>query len=58
MKTWELVARKYYRPILYTNIETYVKGCEVCVISKAVKNKLYENLKLYQYPYIDRRFYI
>ena len=45
-KTWELVARKYYWPTLQADIETYVKGCDVCVASKAVRHEPYGDLQL------------
>ena len=45
-KTWGLVAQKYYCPTLRVNIETYMKGCDVCVAFKAVKHKLYGDLQL------------
>ena len=45
-KTWELVARKYYWLTLRHNIETYIKGCDVCLTSKAVRHKLYGKLQL------------
>ena len=40
-KTRELIARKYYWPTLRHNVEIYVKGCDVCLASKAVRHKLY-----------------
>ncbi len=40
-KSWELIARKYYWPILRRDVETYVKGCNVCLASKAVCHKPY-----------------
>ncbi len=38
-KTCKLIARKYYWPTLPQNIEAYVKGCDVCLASKAVCHK-------------------
>ena len=35
-KTKDLVGRKYYWPSLRKDIEAYVKGCDVCLGSKAV----------------------
>ena len=35
-KTQELIAQKYYWPTLRHNINNYVKGCDVCLASKAV----------------------
>ena len=44
-KTRELVGRKYYWPSLRKDIENYVKGCDVCLTSKAVRHKLYGDLQ-------------
>ena len=44
-KIRELVAQKYYSPMLCRNVEDYVKGCNVCLASKAVHHKLYGNLQ-------------
>ena len=44
-KTRELVARKYYWPTLRADIEAYVKGCDVCIASKAVRDKPYGDLQ-------------
>ena len=35
-KTSELIARKYYWPTLYHDVEDYVKGCDVCLALKTV----------------------
>ena len=43
-KTQELIARKYYWPMLFRDIEAYVKGCNVCLAFKAVCHKPYRNL--------------
>ena len=43
-KTQELVARKYYWPTLKADIESYVKGCDICLVLKAVKYKLSSDL--------------
>ncbi len=40
-KTRELVARKYFWLILRRDVEAYVKGCDVCLVSKAVQHKPY-----------------
>ncbi len=40
-KTRELIARKYYWPTLRRDVEAYVKGCDVCLASKAVRHKPY-----------------
>ena len=44
-KTQELVARRYYWEILRHDVEVYVRGCDICLASKAVKHKLYGNLQ-------------
>ena len=44
-KTWEFVARKSYCSTLHRDVETYVKGCGVCLASKAVCHKLYRDLQ-------------
>ena len=44
-KTKDLVGRKYYWPSLRKDIEAYVKGCDVCLGSKAVKHKPYGDLQ-------------
>lgn len=43
-KTRELVARNYYWLILHRNVKVYVRGYDVCLASKAVNHKPYENL--------------
>ena len=43
-KTRELVGRKYYWPSLRRDVEAYVRGCDVCLTSKAVRYKLYRDL--------------
>ncbi len=45
-KTWELIAKKYYWSILWSDIEAYVKDCDICLALKAVCHKLYRNLQL------------
>ena len=49
-KTRELVARKYYWPTLRHNVEDYVKGCDVCLASKAVRHKPYGDLQSLPIP--------
>ena len=44
-KTRELVAWKYYWPSLSKNVEIYVQGYDICLTSKAVRHKLYEDLQ-------------
>ena len=43
-KTCKLLGRKYYWPTLRHNVEAYVKGCDVCLASKAVHHKPYGDL--------------
>ena len=44
-KMLELVTRKYYSEILYHNIDVYVRGCNIYLVSKTIRHKLYENLQ-------------
>ncbi len=44
-KTRELIARKYYWSFLRTDVEAYVKACDVCLASKAVRHKPYGDLQ-------------
>ena len=48
--TRELIAKKYYKPILQQNVEAYVKGCDVCLALKAVYYKPYEDLQVLPIP--------
>ena len=43
-KTSELVSRKYYWPSLKKDVKTYIKGCDICLASKAVRHKFYGDL--------------
>ena len=49
-KTKDLVSRKYYWPSLWKDIEAYVKGYDVCLGSKAVRHKPYEDLQSLPIP--------
>ena len=49
-KIRELLARKYYWPTLRHDVEAYVKGCDVCLTSKAVTNKPYSDLQSLPVP--------
>ena len=40
-KTRGLVGRKYYWPSLRKDIKNYIRGCDVCLTSKAVRQKPY-----------------
>lgn len=44
-KTRELIAKQYYWPILQQDIKAYVKGCDICLASKAVYHNLYGDLQ-------------
>ena len=43
-KTCELLAWKYFWPSLRHDVEAYVNGCDVCLASKAMRYKPYNNL--------------
>ena len=49
-KTKDLIGRKYYWPSLRKDIEAYVKGCDVCLGSKAVRHKPYGDLQSLPVP--------
>ena len=49
-KTKELVSRKYYWLSLQRDIQAYVKGCNVCLASKAVRHKPYGDFKTLSIP--------
>ena len=49
-KTQELVARKYFWETLYHNVKVYVRDYDVCLASKTVKHKPYENLQQLPVP--------
>ena len=49
-KTHELVAQKYYWPILSYNINNYLKECDVCLASKVVRHKPYSYLQSLPIP--------
>ena len=49
-KTRELVTLKYYQETLRHNVKVYVRGCDVCLASKAVRHKPYKNLQQLQLP--------
>ena len=44
-KIKDLVGQKYYWLSLQRDIEAYIKGCDVCLDSKAVRYKSYGDLK-------------
>ena len=49
-KTCKLLAQKYCWPPLRHNVKAYVKGCDVCLASKAVCHKPYDYLQLLPIP--------
>ena len=49
-KTRELLAQKYYWPTLCHDVEAYVKGCDVCLASKAICHKPYDDLQSLPIP--------
>ena len=49
-KTRKLIGRKYYWPSLRKDIEAYIKGCDVCLGSKAVRHKPYGDLQSLPVP--------
>ena len=49
-KTKKLVGRKYYWPSLKKDVENYVRGCDICLASKAVHHKPYGDLQSLPVP--------
>ena len=49
-KIQELITRKYDWPTLRRDFEAYVKGCDICLASKAVWHKPYGNLQALPVP--------
>ena len=49
-KTCELLTLKYFWPSLRHNLEAYVKGCDICLASKAVRHKPYGDLQSLPVP--------
>ena len=49
-KTCKLVARKYYWPTLQWDVEAYVKGCDICLASKAVCHNPYRDFQSLPVP--------
>ena len=50
IKTCELLAWKYYWPTLRHDIKAYVKGCDMCLASKTLRNKSYGNFQSLPVP--------
>lgn len=49
-KTQKLVAQKYYQSTFRHNVEAYIQGCDICLASKVVGYKLYEDLQSLPMP--------
>ena len=49
-KTRELVGRKYYWLSLRRDVESYVRGCNVCLTSKVIRHKPYGDLQSLHIP--------
>lgn len=49
-KTWQSIIQKYYWSAVWVNIELYVKGYNVCLASKAMGYKSYNNVLLLLIP--------
>ena len=49
-KTRELIGRKYYWPSLRKNVESYVKGCNVCLGLKTMRHKPYSDFQSLSVP--------
>ena len=49
-KTCKLLARNYFWPSLWHNVEAYVRGCDVCLVSKTVRYKPYGDLQSLSIP--------
>lgn len=45
-KMQKLIIQKYYRPTFWANLEIYIKCCDICLSSKAMKHKPYNDLQL------------
>ena len=49
-KTRELIGRKYLWPSLRKDVETYVRGCDVCQTSNAICHKSHKDLQSLPIP--------
>ena len=49
-KTKDLIGWKYYWPSIRKDIEAYVKGCDICLGSKAVRHKPYKDVQSLPVP--------
>lgn len=46
-KTWELIAQKYYWPMLSADVEFYVKECNIYLAWKLLRYKPYSALQTF-----------
>lgn len=44
-KTYKLLARKYHWSTVRHNVNVYIKGCDMCLTSKAVRHKPYSTFQ-------------
>lgn len=44
-KIHEFIPRKYFWPMLCHNVKVYIKACDICLLSKTVCHKLYDNFQ-------------
>lgn len=49
-KTRKLIDKKYYSPSLHRDVKVYVKGCNSCLASKAIRHKPCEDLQSLPVP--------
>ena len=49
-KICEFLVWKFYWPTLCHNVKVYVKGCDICLVLKAVRHKPYGNFQLVFLP--------
>lgn len=56
-KTQELTAKKYYYSTFRHNMETYLRGYNICLISKALYHKFCEDLQLLPVQHIIRKIF-
>ena len=49
-KTYRLLAQKYYWPTLCHDVKAYVKDCDVCLASKTVQYKPYNDFQSLPVP--------
>lgn len=49
-KTRDLIAQNHHSKILLHDVEVYIMRCDLCLTSKAIKDKLYGDLQLLPAP--------